>query len=197
MKKSLITLLLTATICFSSGCVATRKFTRHEVKTSSDTLNARIDSTNGELKETRDNVDRVNQRVTKPTLICQHTAGKIMSGLVPRYPGSAQLRSEELLYSSGSHRDIYHVAPKETWDRQQPLSDSVRSRRRDDPLQHAVEHQAHAHRYRDSDPPVIWQQRKGLRRDAGTRCLTRVRQRIQLYWLNWRRRLRLNRWAMG
>ena len=64
MKTSLITLLLTTTICFSSGCVATRKFTRNEVKTSSDTLNARIDSTNGELKETRDNVDRVNQRVT-------------------------------------------------------------------------------------------------------------------------------------
>src|SRR5439155_25566717 len=64
MKKSLITLLLTATICFSSGCVATRKFTRHEVKTSSDALNARVDTTNGEIKETRDNVDRVNQRVT-------------------------------------------------------------------------------------------------------------------------------------
>jgi outer membrane protein OmpA-like peptidoglycan-associated protein len=64
MKTSLITLLLTTTVCFSSGCVATRKFTRNEVKTSADTLNARIDSTNGELKETRDNVDRVNQRVT-------------------------------------------------------------------------------------------------------------------------------------
>ena len=64
MKTSLITLLLTTTLCFSSGCVATRKFTRNEVKTSADSLNARIDSTNGELKETRDNVDRVNQRVT-------------------------------------------------------------------------------------------------------------------------------------
>src|SRR5262245_20215034 len=64
MKKSLITLLLTATVCLSSGCVATRKFTRNEVKASSDALNARIDSTNGELKETRDNVDRVNTRVT-------------------------------------------------------------------------------------------------------------------------------------
>jgi outer membrane protein OmpA-like peptidoglycan-associated protein len=64
MKKSLITLLLTATVCFSSGCVATRKFTRNEVKASADTLNARIDSTNGELKETRDQVDRVNTRVT-------------------------------------------------------------------------------------------------------------------------------------
>jgi len=55
---------LTATICFSSGCVATRKFTRNEVKTSADTLNARIDTTNGEIKETRDQVDRVNTRVT-------------------------------------------------------------------------------------------------------------------------------------
>lgn len=64
MKTSLITLLLTATVTFSSGCVATRKFTRNEVKTSADSLNARIDSTNGELKETRDNVDRVNTRVT-------------------------------------------------------------------------------------------------------------------------------------
>jgi outer membrane protein OmpA-like peptidoglycan-associated protein len=64
MKKSLITLLLTATVTLSSGCVATRKFTRNEVKASADTLNARIDSTNGELKETRDQVDRVNTRVT-------------------------------------------------------------------------------------------------------------------------------------
>jgi len=64
MKKSLITLLLTASVCLSSGCVATRKFTRNEVKASADTLNARIDSTNGELKETRDQVDRVNTRVT-------------------------------------------------------------------------------------------------------------------------------------
>src|ERR1041385_9126805 len=64
MKTSLITLLLTATVTFSSGCVATRKFTRNEVETSADSLYARIDSTNGELKETRDNVDRVNTRVT-------------------------------------------------------------------------------------------------------------------------------------
>jgi outer membrane protein OmpA-like peptidoglycan-associated protein len=48
--------------------MATRKFTRNEVKTSSDKLNTRIDTTkeeiNGEIKETRDNVDRVNTRVT-------------------------------------------------------------------------------------------------------------------------------------
>jgi outer membrane protein OmpA-like peptidoglycan-associated protein len=64
MKKLLIALVLFATANFSTACVATRKFTRKEVKTSADTLNARIDTTNGEVKETRDSVDRVNQRVT-------------------------------------------------------------------------------------------------------------------------------------
>jgi outer membrane protein OmpA-like peptidoglycan-associated protein len=64
MKKLLIVLVLFATANFSTACVATRKFTRKEVKTSADTLSARIDTTNGEVKETRDSVDRVNQRVT-------------------------------------------------------------------------------------------------------------------------------------
>jgi outer membrane protein OmpA-like peptidoglycan-associated protein len=64
----LIVLLMTAIATVSSGCIATRKFTRNEVKTSSDTINARIDTTkeelNGEIKETQDSVDRVNTRVT-------------------------------------------------------------------------------------------------------------------------------------
>ena len=64
MKRLLIALVLIATANFSAGCVATRKFTRTEVKTSSDALSSRIDTTNGEVKETRDSVDRVNQRVT-------------------------------------------------------------------------------------------------------------------------------------
>jgi outer membrane protein OmpA-like peptidoglycan-associated protein len=64
MKKLLIVLVLFATANFTTACIATRKFTRNEVKTSADTLSARIDTTNGEVKETRDSVDRVNQRVT-------------------------------------------------------------------------------------------------------------------------------------
>ena len=64
MKKLLIPLLIAATTALSSGCIASRKFVRSEVKTSSDTLNGRIDTTDSEIKETRDNVDRVNQRVT-------------------------------------------------------------------------------------------------------------------------------------
>jgi outer membrane protein OmpA-like peptidoglycan-associated protein len=56
--------MIVATMGLSSGCIASRKFVRNEVKTSSDTLNARVDKTDGEIKETRDNVDRVNERVT-------------------------------------------------------------------------------------------------------------------------------------
>ena len=64
MKKLLIVLLIAATTGLASGCVASRKFVRNEVKTSSDALNGRIDTADGEIKETRDQVDRVNQRVT-------------------------------------------------------------------------------------------------------------------------------------
>jgi len=67
MRKLLIVLLISATASLSTACMATRKFTRNEVKGSSDKLNTRIDSTkdqlDGEIKETRDNVDRVNTRV--------------------------------------------------------------------------------------------------------------------------------------
>jgi outer membrane protein OmpA-like peptidoglycan-associated protein len=52
----------------SSGCLATRKFTRNEVKANSDALKAdytaKIDATNGQLKETQDSVNQVNTRVS-------------------------------------------------------------------------------------------------------------------------------------
>lgn len=52
---------------FTTGCLSTRKFTRNEVKTSADTLSARIDSTEtqlkGDIKEVRDGVSRVDQKV--------------------------------------------------------------------------------------------------------------------------------------
>jgi outer membrane protein OmpA-like peptidoglycan-associated protein len=47
----------------SSGCIASRKFVRKEVKTSSDALTAQIDATNGQVKETQDAVNQTNQRV--------------------------------------------------------------------------------------------------------------------------------------
>ena len=47
----------------SSGCVASRKFVRKEVKTSSDALTAQIEATNGQVKETQDAVNQTNQRV--------------------------------------------------------------------------------------------------------------------------------------
>jgi OOP family OmpA-OmpF porin len=44
--------------------MATRKFARGEVKTSSDTLSGRIDKDEGEIKENKDRVDGVSQRVS-------------------------------------------------------------------------------------------------------------------------------------
>jgi len=51
-------------VSVSNACVATRKFTRNEVKGSADTLNARIDKTNSDVAEVRDGVTAVNGRVT-------------------------------------------------------------------------------------------------------------------------------------
>ena len=48
----------------SSGCIASRKYVRTEVKTSHDALSAQIDATNGQVKETQDSVNQVNQRVS-------------------------------------------------------------------------------------------------------------------------------------
>lgn len=63
MRKVLFVLLVTiATL--SSGCIASRKFVRTEVKTSSDALNARIDTTNSQVGELKDGVARVDGRVT-------------------------------------------------------------------------------------------------------------------------------------
>jgi len=62
MKRWFVFLLMVAAV--SSGCVATRKFARNEVKASEERLGARIDTNTTEIKETQDAVDQVNQRVT-------------------------------------------------------------------------------------------------------------------------------------
>lgn len=64
MRKTLIALLIIGMAGFSSACVASKKFVRNEVKTSSDVLSGRIDTNEGEIKETRDSVDRLGKRVT-------------------------------------------------------------------------------------------------------------------------------------
>src|SRR5688500_11351869 len=65
MRKLVMVMVLLATANLATGCLSTRKFTRIEVKTASDSLNARIDTTDGELKETIDGVNRVDGRVTE------------------------------------------------------------------------------------------------------------------------------------
>ena len=58
-----------ALVGVSSGCLSTRKFTRNEVKASSDALKAdytaKVDATNAQVKETQDSVNQVNTRVSQ------------------------------------------------------------------------------------------------------------------------------------
>src|SRR6516225_8383322 len=63
MQKMSIVLLFSATLAVTSGC-ATKKYVVKSVNDSADTLNARIDTNQGEIKEVRDGVDKVDQRVT-------------------------------------------------------------------------------------------------------------------------------------
>jgi outer membrane protein OmpA-like peptidoglycan-associated protein len=63
MQRVWVALFLSVSLLASSGC-ATKKYVRNEVKTSADTLSARIDQNEGEIGEVRDSVDRVAGRVT-------------------------------------------------------------------------------------------------------------------------------------
>src|SRR5215510_2036348 len=66
LRTSVFALAVTVVLAgLSSGCLATRKFTRNEVKTSSDALSAQIDQTNAQVKETQDSVNQVNNKVTQ------------------------------------------------------------------------------------------------------------------------------------
>ena len=64
MQRLSIVLLTAATLVSTSGCIASKKYVRNTVNTSADALGARIDTNSGEIKETRDNVDKVDKRVT-------------------------------------------------------------------------------------------------------------------------------------
>lgn len=64
MKSIRVVLVSALAVTLFGGCVATRKFTRNEVKSSSDVLSGQIDKTNGEVKATQDGVAAVNQRVS-------------------------------------------------------------------------------------------------------------------------------------
>lgn len=64
MKRVQIVLVSALAVSLFGGCVATRKFVRNEVKTSSDVLSGQIDKANGEIKATQDSVAAVNQRVS-------------------------------------------------------------------------------------------------------------------------------------
>jgi outer membrane protein OmpA-like peptidoglycan-associated protein len=64
MQKLSLFLLVSVAIVVTSGC-ATKKYVRNQVKTSSDTLTARIEGNEGEIKEVRDDVDKKVSGVDK------------------------------------------------------------------------------------------------------------------------------------
>lgn len=68
MRRLSMILVLSLVASLSTACVASRKFVRKEVKTSSDSLstamNTRMDKTDGEVSEVKDGVTRVDGRVT-------------------------------------------------------------------------------------------------------------------------------------
>src|SRR5437870_13200461 len=57
MQRLSFLLLVCAAIIVTSGC-ATHKFVRNQVKTSSDTLTARIETNEGQIKEVQDEADK-------------------------------------------------------------------------------------------------------------------------------------------
>src|SRR5689334_24694918 len=57
MQKRTIVFLMAATLVATSGC-ASKGFVRKNVQASADTLTARIETNEGEMKEIRDNADK-------------------------------------------------------------------------------------------------------------------------------------------
>src|SRR4030095_8177562 len=64
LRTGIWVLPIAAILTLSSGCIASHKYVKKEVKTSADALTAQIDATNGQVKETQDSVNQVNTRVT-------------------------------------------------------------------------------------------------------------------------------------
>jgi outer membrane protein OmpA-like peptidoglycan-associated protein len=68
-NRGVLALTVSFALTSFSGCLATRKYVRNDVKASSDALNkdlsAKIDATNGQVKETQDSVNRVDTRVSQ------------------------------------------------------------------------------------------------------------------------------------
>ena len=68
-NRGVLAITVSLALASFSGCIATRKYVRNDVKASSDALNkelsSKIDATNGQVKETQDSVNRVDNRVTQ------------------------------------------------------------------------------------------------------------------------------------
>jgi len=67
LQTGVLALSMAVVLGGSTGCLSTRKFTRNEVKASSDALTAQMNTQNektqGQIKETQDSINLVNNRV--------------------------------------------------------------------------------------------------------------------------------------
>src|SRR5262245_18328048 len=68
-NRGVLELTVSLALASFARYVATRQYVRNDVKTATENMNkdlsARIDATNGQVKETQDSVNRVDSRVTQ------------------------------------------------------------------------------------------------------------------------------------
>ena len=65
IRHSAIGMVVCSIVALSSGCIASRKYVRSEVRTSAGELNAKIEKTDGDLKEMSDRVGNLEARTNE------------------------------------------------------------------------------------------------------------------------------------
>jgi len=132
MQRLSIVTLISALLVVTSGC-ASKKYVRNTVQTSSDALSARIDTNEGELKETRDTLDKkitgVDTRVSGVDSRVSALDSKTTEGLnglktdvsnVDQRAGQARTTAERAVNDVGAlgkqfqNRNAYNVNDEKT-----------------------------------------------------------------------------------
>jgi outer membrane protein OmpA-like peptidoglycan-associated protein len=132
MQRLSIVTLISALLVVTSGC-ASKKYVRNTVQTSSDALSARIDTNEGELKETRDTLDKkitgVDTRVSGVDSRVSALDSKTTEGLnglktevsnVDQRTGQARTTAERAVNDVGAlgkqfqNRNAYNVNDEKT-----------------------------------------------------------------------------------
>jgi len=103
-------------VALSSGCVATRKFTRNEVHTSADQLDAKltakIDKTDNNLKETNDHVSTLDTRTNEQGRRLETLNGDLQktNGELQKTNGDLQKTSDRTTQAQGAAQNAQSAA---------------------------------------------------------------------------------------